>query len=104
MPDYEFPDVQTLVRYLAMLREVIVHARLQSEPLFFRFIPSLRPSLLRERLGWFVVAESTNIALTQYNLSLTHDIGKAMGGFAFAILVLALGPYLFQRGGKPQDP
>ena len=30
MPEYEFPDVQTLVRYLAMLREVIVHARLRA--------------------------------------------------------------------------
>ena len=26
-----------------------------------------------------------------------------MGGFAFAILVLALGLYFFQRGGKPKD-
>jgi hypothetical protein len=30
MPEYEFPDVQTLVRYLAMLREVIVHARFRA--------------------------------------------------------------------------
>ena len=55
-------------------------------------------------LGGLLLLSATNIALTQYNLSSTHDIGKAMGGFAFAILVFALGPYLFQRGGKPQDP
>ena len=30
MSEFEFPDVQTLVRYLANLREVLVHARLRA--------------------------------------------------------------------------
>ncbi len=30
MPQYDFPDEKTLVRYLAMLREVIVHARFRT--------------------------------------------------------------------------
>ncbi len=54
-------------------------------------------------LGGLLLLSATNIALTQYNLSSTDDISKAMGGFAFAILVLALGLYLFQRGGKPTN-
>lgn len=54
-------------------------------------------------LGGLLLLSATKIALTQYNLSSTHDISKSMGGFAFAILVLALGLYLFQRGGKPTN-
>ncbi len=30
MPQYDFPDEETLVRYLVMLREVIVYARLRA--------------------------------------------------------------------------
>lgn len=59
-------------------------------------------------LGGLLLLSAGQIAVTQYNLSSTHDMSKSMGGFAFAILVLALGLYLFQRGGnrtnKRQDP
>jgi hypothetical protein len=54
-------------------------------------------------LGGLLLLSSSKIALTQYNFSSPHAISKAMGGFAAAILVLALGLYLFQRGGKPTD-
>lgn len=54
-------------------------------------------------VGGLLLLSASKLALTRYNFSSPHDISKAMGGFAFAILVLALGIYLFQRGGKPTD-
>jgi len=42
-------------------------------------------------LGGLLVLSGLNVALRQYNLNDSHDVSKAIGGLAFAVLIFAIG-------------
>ena len=53
--------------------------------------------------GGLLLLVATNLAVTQYNLSSSHDVSKCVSGFAFAVLTLAVGLSLFRRGGTARN-
>jgi putative Mn2+ efflux pump MntP len=53
-------------------------------------------------LGALLILSGLNVAFQQYNLNDSHDLSKALGGFAFALLILAIGVSLLVKSrGKP---
>ena len=48
--------------------------------------------------GVLMFLSGINLAVTEYDLSSSHDISVCVGGFAFATIVLAGGIALFKRG------
>ena len=48
-------------------------------------------------LGGLFVLSGLNLAVRQYNLSDSHDVSKAFGGLAFAVLILAIGVSLLVK-------
>jgi hypothetical protein len=48
-------------------------------------------------VGGLLVLSGLNVALTQYNLSDSHDVSKAFGGLGVAVVILAIGVSLLVK-------
>lgn len=51
-------------------------------------------------LGGLLVLSSLRLAIAQYNLSSSHDLGKFLGGLGFAVFVLVAGVSLLKKGQR----
>ena len=54
--------------------------------------------------GCLLFVSATNLAIRRYDLSTSDGFSQAMGGFVFAILVVAGGIALYKRGTRPAPP
>jgi hypothetical protein len=53
-------------------------------------------------LGALLVLSGLNLAVRQYDLSDSHDLGKALGGLGFAVVILAIGVKLLVKSRNKQ--
>lgn len=57
--------------------------------------------ILFTALGALMLLSGVNVAVTQYDLSDSHDLGKFIGSAAVSTVLLALGLMLLGKSRKP---
>ncbi len=51
-------------------------------------------------IGGLMTLSGINLALTQYDMSSSHDVSKAAGGIGVSIGILVAGLVLYRRGKR----
>ena len=54
-------------------------------------------------IGGLMTLSGINMAVTQYDLSSSHDVSKAVGGIGVSIGILVVGLLLYTKGKKKTD-
>ena len=52
-------------------------------------------------IGGLLVLSGVNLAVTQYDLSSSHDMSKWLGGMGVSLLMVVVGLVLYAKGKKP---